>query len=228
MSIFKKFINLFYPNICAICELPLIRNEAIACTLCRHDLPVIYAKDSRKNTLLEKFYGRIPIEEANTLLSFTKEGITKKLIHELKYKGNEQIGDFLGDWLGALILENKHFSKIDCIVPVPLHSKRLKERGYNQLTRFGQRLSFHLQKPLKENLLIKISATKTQTFKQRFERFENVDSQFSIINTKVFENQHVLLIDDVITTGATLEACCTQLLKTKKIRISILTLSFAE
>ena len=104
----------------------------------------------------------------------------------------------------------------------------MKERGYNQLTKFGKRLSFHLQIPLKENFLVKISANKTQTFKNRYERFKNVDTRFSITQTKVFENQHVLLIDDVITTGATLEACCTQLLKTKKIRISILTLSFAE
>ncbi|WOC39505.1 ComF family protein [Polaribacter sp. HL-MS24] len=225
MQFLKNLINLFYPNTCAICELPLLQNEAIACTLCRHDLPVIYSKDACNNPIVEKFYGRISIEEANTLLRFTKEGKTKKLIHELKYRGNEQIGEFLGDWLGVLILENKHFSEIDCIVPVPLHSKRLKERGYNQLTKFGKRLSFHLQIPLKENFLVKISANKTQTFKNRYERFKNVDTRFSITHTKVFENQHILLIDDVITTGATLEACCKELLKTQKIKISILTLS---
>ena len=226
MSLLKSFINIFYPKLCAICEQLLLENETIACTVCRHDLPVLFFKDARKNKIFENFYGRIPIEEANTLLSFAKEGKAKKLIHELKYKGNEHIGAFLGNWLGELILENNQFSDIDYIVPVPLHPKKLKLRGYNQLTTFGERLSFHLNKPLKENVLLKISSSKTQTFKQRFERFENVAAKFSLVDTTIFTNKHLLLIDDVVTTGATLVACSNELLKTKNIKISILTMTY--
>jgi len=189
---------------------------------------VLFFKDATKNELWRKFYGRIPVEEINTLLSFSKEGKTKKLIHELKYNGNENIGIFLGNWIGELLIENKQFAEVDFIVPVPLHSKKLKKRGYNQLIKFGERVSFYLNKPLKQNILLKINATETQTFKQGFERFENNELKFSLQDTTIFANKHILLIDDVLTTGATLEACSKELLKTPNIKISILTMSFTR
>lgn len=226
MLLIKNFINLFYPKLCIICNNLLLENENYVCTICRHDLPILYFKNSKKNTILEIFYGKIPIEEANTLLSFTKEGKTKKLIHQLKYKGNESVGEFLGNWLGELIIEKSHFLDIDYIVPVPLHSKKFKKRGYNQVTKFGKRISFHLKKPLEENILLRTFSSKTQTFKQRFERFENIDTQFLLTDKNIFANKHILLIDDVVTTGATLEACSKELLKAKNIKISILTMSF--
>lgn len=218
-------LHLFYPRQCAVCDGLLLENETIACLLCRHDLPLLFYKDTTENDIFKKFYGRIPIETANTLLSFTKEGKTKKIIHALKYRGNEDVGLFLGNWLGALVVENKQFTDIDFIVPVPLHPKKLKARGYNQLTKFGKQLSFHLNKPLNETVLLKTDRSNTQTYKQRFERFENTQSKFSVADNTVFKNKHILLIDDVITTGATLEACSNELLKTPNIKISVLTLS---
>ena len=228
IQIIKDLLELFFPKLCLICEHQLIENEIFACLICRHDLPVLFFRNPYENEILKKFYGRLPLEEANTLLDYTKEGKTKKLIHELKYNGNENIGTFLGNWIGELLIENKQFTEVDFIVPVPLHPKKLNKRGYNQLTKFGERLSFYLKKPLKQNILLKIDATKTQTFKQRFERFENNDSKFSIQDTTIFSNKHILLIDDVLTTGATLEACCKELLKTPNIKISILTMSLAS
>jgi len=161
-------------------------------------------------------------------LSFSKEGKTKKLIHELKYNGNENIGTFLGNWIGELLIENKQFTEVDFIVPVPLHPKKLKKRGYNQLTKFGERVSFYLNKPLKQNILLKIDATKTQTFKQSFERFDNNELKFALQDASILANKHILLIDDVLTTGATLEACSKELLKSPNIKISILTMSFTR
>ena len=124
--------------------------------------------------------------------------------------------------------KNKEFSTVDFIVPVPIHAKKKKIRGYNQVTKFGECLSMHLNVPLNEDVLIRQSATKTQTLKSRFERFNDLESKFSARNTAVFKEKHILIIDDVITTGATLEACAQELLKTPGIKISILTMSYTE
>jgi competence protein ComFC len=228
IQIIEDLLQIFYPKLCLICEYQLFENEVFACTICRHDLPVLFFKDATNNEISRKFYGRIPLEETNTLLSFSKEGKTKKLIHELKYNGNENIGTFLGNWIGELLIENKQFTEVDFIVPVPLHPKKLKKRGYNQLTKFGERVSFYLNKPLKQNILLKIDATKTQTFKQSFERFDNNELKFALQDASILANKHILLIDDVLTTGATLEACSKELLKSPNIKISILTMSFTR
>ena len=228
LQIIKDLLQIFYPQLCLICEDILLQNEPFVCLFCRHDLPVLFYKDSTNNEIIRKFYGRIPVEEANTLLTFHKEGKIKKLIHALKYNGNENIGIFLDNWTGELLTENKQFTGVDFIVPVPLHTKKLKKRGYNQLTKFGERLSSYLKKPLKENILLKVDPTKTQTFKQRFERFEDNELKFSIEDTRIFANKHILLIDDVLSTGATLEACSKKLQKTSNIKISILTMSLTR
>jgi ComF family protein len=130
--------------------------------------------------------------------------------------------------LGEILKENNQFSDVDFIIPVPLHLKKLKRRGYNQVTKFGQTLSFHLDIPFLENVLVRTSTSKTQTFKARFERFNNLDTKFLLDNTSIFTKKHVLLIDDVITTGATLEACARELQKTEGIKISILTMAYTE
>ena len=228
MKILKDLFRIFYPKLCANCENQLLQNENVICTFCRHDLPLTNYPNYVDNKIVQTFYGRIVIEKANSLLFFRKEGITQKLIHELKYKENEAIGAFFGNWLGEIIKENKEFSEIDIIIPVPLHPKKLKQRGYNQVTEFGKRLSFHLQKPFKEDVLIRTSTSKTQTFKARFERFNNIDTKFQLIDTSTLKNKHILLIDDVITTGATLEACAKELQKTEGVKISILTIAYTE
>ncbi|MCG1037543.1 ComF family protein [Polaribacter sargassicola] len=228
MKILKDLLNIFYPDLCANCDNHLIKNENVICTFCRHDLPLTAFTNYTENKIVKTFYGRIDIEKAYALLFYRKTGITKKLIHELKYKGNEDIGAFFGNWLGEILKENNQFSTIDYIIPVPLHPKKLKQRGYNQVTKFGESLSFHLKIPFVENILQRTSTAKTQTFKARFDRFNNIDSKFQLKNTSTFTNKHILLIDDVITTGATLESCAKELLKTKNIKISILTMAYTE
>lgn len=228
MRILKDLFYLFYPKLCAVCDLKLVENESSICTNCRHDLPLTNFLDYKDNKVTQVFYGRILIEKAYSLLFYRKKGITQKLIHDLKYKGNEEVGVFFGNWLGEILKENKEFANIDFIIPVPLHPKKLKERGYNQVTKFGERLSEYLQKPLVEDSLIRISSTKTQTFKSRFERFSNNGTKFMLKNHTDFNNKHILLIDDVITTGATLEACAKEFRKSENCKISILTMAYTE
>src|SRR5690606_635529 len=137
------------------------------------------------------FSGKIPIEMAISFLYYTKGGKTTKLIHELKYKGNQQIGSFIGTWFGHLLNESDKFKQIDFIIPVPLHPKKLKKRGYNQLTTFGESLAEQLNRTYKPKILIRTSSTKTQTLKERFERFSNVDTKFHITDINLFKNKHV-------------------------------------
>ena len=228
MKLLKDFFYLFYPNICANCNEQLLQNEKIICVFCRHDLPLTNFNSYTNNKVFTIFYGRITIEKAYSLLLFRKEGITKNLIHNLKYKGNETVGVFFGNWLGEILYKNKEFSSVDFIIPVPIHSKKKKIRGYNQVTKFGECLSTHLNIPFVEDILIRQSTTKTQTLKSRFDRFKNLETKFLLTDTTAFKGKHILIIDDVITTGATLEACALALLKTSDLRISILTMAYTE
>ena len=228
MTVFSDLYHLFYPKICANCNHQLITHEHLICTLCRHDLPLTNITNYTDNKIKDSFYGKVQIDKAFSLLFYRKNNSTKNLIQELKYKGNEEISAFFGDWLGELLKENEAFNEIDYIIPVPLHQKRLRKRGYNQVTKFGVQLSKHLKKPFIEDQLVRISATKTQTLKTRFERFNNLDTKFLLKEPLLFHNKHILLIDDVITTGATLEACAHEFTRMTSCKISILTIAYTE
>ena len=227
-SYFNDFIELFYPKLCVICENKLVQGEVIICLICKADLPLTHYQDYKHNKIIDSFYGKVPIEKAMALLIFRKDSKTKQLIHELKYQGNQEVGYYLGNWLGEVLKENQEFSKADVIVPVPLHKKKLAIRGYNQLTTFGETLSDCLGIPFEQHQLLKTAATQTQTFKTRFERFTSSNATFKLKDDLFFQNKHVLLIDDVITTGATIERCTKELLKTKGIKISVLAMAFTE
>jgi len=228
MKYLKDVVHLFFPKVCSTCNTSLLQAERIICTICRHDLPIICYRDYKDNKIKNAFSGRVPIEKAISFLFYRKEGKTKELIHNLKYKGNQKIGTFIGDWFGHVLKESHQFEDIDFIIPVPLHPKKLKLRGFNQLTTFGVCLAKQLNTKYLPNILIRTSASKTQTFKQRFDRFNKNDTKFSITDTTIFESKHVLLIDDVITTGATLESCCKELLKSDDIKISVVTMAYTE
>ncbi|MDP2059547.1 MAG: phosphoribosyltransferase family protein [Flavobacteriaceae bacterium] len=162
------------------------------------------------------------------MLYFRKSGKVQNIIHNLKYHGREDAGILLANWFGHELLEEERFQIIDAIVPVPLHKKKLRQRGYNQLTAFGNRLSEIYQRPYVEDVLVRKYANTSQTFKDAFSRWMNVKEIFDVQNTEILTNKHILLIDDVITTGATLEACAISLLKINGVKISILTLAKAE
>jgi len=228
MKIVKHLFNLFYPSTCICCEQNLLDQEKIICIECRADLPFVENGDFISNQLTLIFEGRVLIEKGASFLYYHPSGKVKKLIHELKYKNNQEVGVFLGRWFGERLLQSSTFNDLDYIIPVPLHIKKQQKRGYNQLTKFGKSLSSELHIKYLENILIRNSTTKTQTFKNRVERFKNLMTNFSITDTTFLKNKHVLLIDDVVTTGATLEACCRELLKTENIKISIATIALTE
>lgn len=228
MQFLKDIFYLFFPKTCVSCDNQLVENENIICLKCRFELPITNFTNEKDNKVEQAFYGRIKIEFATALLFYQTKGISQQLIYQLKYRGQQGVGTFFGDWLGHELKESNRFPTIDYIVPVPLHLKKLRKRGYNQLSTFGNSISEILEVPFVENILIKKLATNTQTLKRRVERWKNVNEIFHLNDTYIFKNKHILLIDDVITTGATLEACALELFKTEGIKVSIVTMAFTE
>ena len=228
MQFLKDVFNLFFPRTCACCDEELVRNEHIVCLKCRFELPLTNFTNEKNNVVEQIFYGRVKIEFATSLFFFRNKGKSQKLISQLKYNGKQEIGYVLGKWLGHELKTSERFSGVDYIIPVPLHPKKLKKRGYNQLTLFGKGLAEILETPYLENILIKKSDSGTQTIKQRLDRWKNVSEIFYLTNNSIFENKHILIIDDVITTGATLEACALALSKTNNIKYSIATMVYTD
>ncbi len=228
MQFLKDIFNLFFPDVCLNCKLQLSKNESLICTQCRHDFPETNFTNTPDNIIEKKFYGRVPLQAATSLFYYHKNGKVQQIIHQLKYKNQQEIGVLFGDWLGEEMLQSGRFNTIDFVIPVPLHPKKMKTRGYNQLTKFGEVLAEKLNSQLIENKLVKIGSTNTQTHKSRLERWKSTQHLFDLSDISFFENKHVLLIDDVITTGATIESCTNQLLKTKNIKISIAVMAFTE
>lgn len=224
---FHDLINLFYPRLCNICEQELLKNEPVICATCIHDLPVTTYHLYNENPVQKVFYGRVEIENATALLEFHKKSGVQRLIHQLKYKGQQEIGSFLGKWMGAQILENNTFPGVEMVIPVPLHRKKLKQRGYNQVEKFGRELSIALQVPYIDTALVKKSFSSTQTIKARLARWGNMEESFVLADPAVVANKHILLVDDIITTGATLEACATVLKEAGDVKISIATMAIA-
>ncbi len=228
MNPIQYVINIFYPRQCLNCKNHLLTNETVLCSTCRHQLPVTGFCNMHDNSVEDAFKGRVFIEAGTALLFFRKKGISQELIHHLKYKGRQDIGLFFGRWMVAEFLASDRFKSIDVIVKVPLHPKKKKSRGYNQLTTFAEELSKGLGVPVIDNVLVKIGKSTSQTKKSRFSRFEKIDEKFHLVDTKTLTGKHVLLIDDVLTTGATLEACANEILRTPKVKISIATMVISD
>lgn len=225
---FKNIINLFFPPVCAGCHSFLVSNENVICTLCRHNIPLTNHHLNPENEAFKKFYGRIPVEYTSALLYFHKKGIVQELIHNLKYKGQEEIGTVLGEWYAEDLKNSLIIQSVDEIIPVPLHKRKLRERGYNQVTNFGLALSKNLNIPYNSTLLIRNIYSKTQSKKTLLSRSDGIDTIFEVVFTEKDHNKHFLLIDDVITTGSTLDACSHALLKIPGVKISIVCMAMAH
>jgi ComF family protein len=225
----ENLLNLFFPKVCLGCSGILLHNEAIICTHCRHELPLTLHHLQPENEAFKKFYGKIPVEFAATFVYFHKKGIVQQLIHNLKYKGHQEIGSFVGDWYGHELMKSAVLPQIDEIIPVPLHKRKLKERGYNQVTTFGQSLSNQLQVTYNEKLLFRTKYTKTQTTKNLLKRAElHNENLFEALFNANNHHKHFLLIDDVLTTGSTIEACGKALLKIPGAKVSIICIAMSH
>ncbi|WP_303420887.1 ComF family protein [Oceanihabitans sp. 2_MG-2023] len=218
---FKAVLDLFFPKVCYACYMHLQDSEMYVCTSCRHNLPITNYHFNANNTVEKIFYGRAKVEQATALLRYEKKGIVQQLIHNLKYRGHEEIGVFLGQWLSNELKDIPAYKNVDVVIPVPLHKKKLKKRGYNQVAKFGQEMAKGLQIEYNDSSLIKITNTKSQVTKKRFARWQTNHELFAIENIALIENKHILLVDDIITTGATLESCIQVLNRAKNVKISI-------
>lgn len=224
----NNLLNLFFPKVCYGCSNLLTDNELHICTRCRHDLPLTNFHEDPENAVHKALYGRVKLINATALLHFSKKGIVQQLMHNLKYRGYQEIGHVLGLWLGEELKASNAYCSIEVVVPVPLHKSKLKKRGYNQVEKFGRALALALEADYEDQSLIKITNTKTQVFKDRLKRSSAFDANFAIQNEERLAHKHILLVDDIITTGSTIEACANELLKVKGINLSLAVIAITD
>ena len=222
----KDLLNLFYPRVCLSCDELLHDKEEILCHNCLPQLPFTGFDFSKNNPVYEQLSKWIDIEYASSLFIFHQEGVIQEIIHQLKYKGHQEIGKLMADFACESYGNNSNFKQIDYIIPVPLHKKKLKQRGYNQLTVFGKNLGNCSGIHYDENILIRKIHTESQTKKNTEERRKNVSEAFEVIQGGKYKGKHFLIIDDVMTTGATTEACARVILeKIPEAKVSVLTMA---
>ncbi len=219
--------ELLFPRLCVVCGDKLIEQENWICLHCLHHIPRTNFHLDPDNPVSRLFYGRVQIEFATSFFYFHKGSQYQTLLHNLKYKGMKELGAEIGQHFGIELLQSPGFSSIDLIVPVPLHPQKEKKRGYNQSWWIASGMAAQMKKELAADNLKRITATETQTRKNRFERWKNVEGIFSLTYPEAFSGKHILLIDDVVTTGATLEACAQAIISGSDAKVSIATLATA-
>ena len=221
------FLHIFFPHVCSGCGNDIIGKNAVLCIQCLEKLPVTNFHFHRENQVEKVFRGRIPVEAASSFLYFSKDSLVQRLLHQIKYKGNHELGYVLGRMMGEELKKSDRFQMVDVLLPLPLHASKEKERGYNQAMVLCAGISHAMNLPVCSNAVRKVQYTETQTHKNRIERWQNMEAMFELVNREEIQHKHVLLVDDVITTGATLEACGHELLQAANLRLSIATLAYA-
>jgi ComF family protein len=223
------FASLFFPTVCAACNGHLVRSEVAICTACLMECPRTFDQhDPVDNPLAKVFWGRVPLQGAAAFFVFSKGGKVQELIHNLKYNARTDAGIAAGKLFGNEIKDLTPFNTIDAVVPVPLHRDKFRKRGYNQAACFGAGLAEALGIPMYEHGMQRLSATETQTKKNRNERWENVEDVFTLNKKINLKGKHILLVDDVITTGATIEACAIPILELEGTKVSVISLAAAR
>ena len=222
---FENVFHLFFPNPCLGCGKQLFNGEEILCMVCESELHITPFHQHQYNFVSEKFVGRAKVENATSMLLFAKEGMVQHLMHLLKYQNKPEVGIYLGKKYGELIKKESAYQHIDCIVPVPLHEEKKAKRGYNQSEYFAIGLGEAMNTPVLANGLKRLNLKESQTRKKKFERWKNVEHDFDCLDESLLENKHILLVDDVLTTGATLDACCSVLNQIKNVKVSIATIA---
>lgn len=221
MIYLNDFISLIFPRLCSGCGNSLWSHEEILCSFCEYHLPKTNFHYDAENPITRLFRGRVVIESGAAFLYFNKRNNVQRLVHQLKYKGRKDIGIFLGEQYGLSLKYAPLFNCADAIIPVPLHKKKYMQRGYNQSEQFAIGLSRSMNIPMHRHLLTRTKATETQTRKSRFSRYLNVKEIFAVTSLHQWSGKHIILVDDVVTTGATLESCIQALTVIPEVKISV-------
>lgn len=225
-SIINSFSHLFFPHSCAGCGSDLLDHDQLLCMHCLHDLPFTNFHLFANNPVEKIFWGRADLVSAASLLYFTKDSSLQNAMHQFKYKSKKELGFYFGRMIGKSLMGSNRFKNIDAIIPLPLFISKEKKRGYNQSTILCEGISDVIHAEVLKNAVVRSVATETQTKKNRIERWINIEGKFELKNEEILQNKHVLLVDDIITTGATLEACAAVLQNINNIQISIATLAY--
>ncbi len=226
MRLINNLLHLFFPHICEGCGTDELNESSLLCAKCFTHLPETGFTGTKGNLVEKTFYGRIKIEHATSAFYFTKDSLIQRMMIQLKYKSNKQAGHYLGKLLGMQLQRCPDYDDIDLIVPLPLNPKKQKKRGYNQAEEIAKGISIVWQKPVITNMAYRQFFTETQTHKNRVSRWQTMDGVFAVKNEQQLTGKHILLIDDVITTGATLEACGKALLNVSGTRLSIASVAY--
>lgn len=221
----NDFLSLIFPKVCAACGKSVFKYEESICAYCLYHLPRTNFHLYPDNPVIKLFWGRTNVSAASSLYLFNKGSKVQHLIHQLKYRGKKEIGISIGKYYGKELKNAPLFSSASVIVPVPLHARKLKKRGYNQSEAFARGIATSMNAELPDNILIRTHASGTQTRRSRFERWKNVESIFKVTAPEKIQGKHILLVDDVITTGSTLEACAEKILEVPGTRVSIATIA---
>lgn len=224
-STLTDFVHLFFPHVCTGCGSDILDHHHQLCLRCLSELPVTNFFSQPGNPVEKRFYGRLPVRNAGAGYFFTKDSLLERLIYDLKYRGNKDIGFYLGQLLGKFIADNNRFSEVDTLLPLPLNPRREKKRGYNQATALCDGIASVWKKPVADKAVVRKVYTETQTRKGRIARWENMEGVFAIADASAIANRHILLVDDVVTTGASLEACGSEILKVPGTTLSLATLA---
>jgi ComF family protein len=226
-NLFRDFISLFYPRLCVICGELLVADEKHFCLECFLKLPKTNYHSNPDNRAIDRFAGKINLEKGASFLYYDKGGLTQKLIAEIKYRDNRNLGVWIGALLAKEWLSSGFFHNIDYLIPVPLHPKKERKRGFNQAEMIALGISQITGIRINTKNVVRRKANATQTKKNLFERWKNTKGLFEAKDIDFFNNKHVLIVDDVLTTGSTLEAVAQSILKAKNIKLSILSLAIA-
>jgi ComF family protein len=226
-SIFSSTLHLFYPHLCTGCGSDLLPEDNLLCLQCINDLPHTNFAQHNNNPVEKIFWGRIPVTAAHSQFYFEKAFLIQHLIHQLKYKNNTAIGFYMGEMMGKTLLGSNRFVNIDYLVPLPLYPDKERKRGYNQAAIICNGMCEVMNVPVLTGNVLRQRFTQTQTRKHRTERWENVAGSFTVKDPSVLKGKNILLVDDVITTGATLEACGSVMLQTEGVNLYIATLAHA-
>jgi ComF family protein len=222
----KSLFHLFFPHHCCGCGSDIVSNEQVLCLSCIERLPVTHFAGHADNPVEKIFAGRLLINSAASYLYFTKDSLLQQLVHQLKYKNNRAIGLYLGRRMGETIKASNRFTTIDALVPLPLFAARERKRGYNQAAVLCEGIAAILQVPVLHHVIARHMATATQTKKTRIERWENIAGKFRLLQPDAIQHKHILLVDDVITTGATIESCGQALLSAGDVALSLFTMAY--